>query len=700
MLNQYDIEYIIKCLKDGHSIPSEYKYSLFPTVQKEYELVYAGKIRKEDVLSDTDEIANVPLQIEKTYNGTEHPSSNSWKNLLIFGDNLQILKTIYYDRDPIIANNIKGKIKLVYIDPPFGTGDEYDGNKGQSAYSAKRKGADFVEFLRRRLILLREIMADDGVIFVRLDYHFGHYIKVIMDEVFGKNNFRNEIIINRFKRQLRNLNQFNHATDVLYFYSKSENYEFNEITRSRICSFCGADKEPEWRGMHSPGLRQPPERSILGKIYYPPKGRHWSYTQEKINALLDEGRIRIDENTSYTNIFGEKVNGCPEYYQTDEIPVDSNWTDLKGYVFASSYPTENPEELLKRVIECCTQEGDLVMDCFAGSGTTLAVAEKLNRRWIGCDIGKLSMYTIQKRLLEIAKSKDLYNPKRKYKLDAKAFSVITAGLYDLGKVFSLSEDKYKAFVKNLFDIEDVDKKDINGVSIDGEKRGYFVKIYPYWDEEMRRADVDAEYLQDLHRHIGERIRSRFYIVVPANSVAFVNDYYEIDGIKYYFLKIPYQVIKELHNQNFKKIMQPQSKGQINDLDEAVGFHFIRQPDVETSLQAFDGEPCIILKKFLSDYSVDETGKEIENFESLSMVLIDNDFDGSFIMKDYYFSKDLISLSKKKSSTLKDIDDDIRSQLKKAKIINIPIKKPGKKIAVIYIDIYGNEFKEEFSMEGN
>ncbi|MGI6768756.1 MAG: DNA methyltransferase [Bacilli bacterium] len=163
-------------------------------------------MRKEDILSDTDEISNVPLQIKKTYNGDEHPSAlEDWKNLLIFGDNLQVLETIYYDKDPIIANKIKGKVKLVYIDPPFGTGDEYDGNKGQSAYSAKRKGADFVEFLRRRLILLREVMADDGVIFVRLDYHFGHYIKVIMDEVFGKNNFRNEIIINRFKRQLRNL---------------------------------------------------------------------------------------------------------------------------------------------------------------------------------------------------------------------------------------------------------------------------------------------------------------------------------------------------------------------------------------------------------------------------------------------------------------------------------------------------------------
>jgi len=698
LLNQYDIDYIIKCLKDGQSIPGEYKYSLFPTIQIEYELTYAGKMRKEDILSDTDEISNVPLQIEKTYNGDEHPSSNDdWKNLLVFGDNLQVLKTIYYDKDPIIAKKIKNKIKLVYIDPPFGTGDKYDGNKGQSAYSAKRKGADLVEFLRRRLILLREVMADDGVIFVRMDYHFGHYIKIIMDEVFGKNNLKNEIVINRVKRSLRNLTRFNVSTESVFFYSKSSDYYFNNPETPRKCNFCGKEKEPIWDDLTSPGLRNPPERVIFGKTYLPRRGRHFTYTQEKINAFERQGRLRLNPDIPYYDLEGKKIEARPEYLQTDSIPIDNNWTDIKGYAFANKYPTENSEELLKRVIESCTQEGDLIMDCFAGSGTTLAVAEKLNRRWIGCDIGKLSMYTIQKRLLEISRSKDMANPKKEYKHNTKAFSVVTAGLYDLGKVFSLTEDKYKHFVKNLFDIEDIDKDNINGVPIDGEKRGYFVKIYPYWDEKMRNADVDSEYLHDLHRYIGDRIKSRFYIVAPANNVAFVNSYYEIDSIRYYFLKIPYQVIKELHNQDFKKIKQPQSQGQINDLDEAVGFHFIREPEVETALTNIDGNYYITLKKFMSDYNMDEKGKEINNFESLSMVLIDSDYSRDFIMKDYYFTKDLISKSKKSSTLHKNISDDVRKELKNANIINIPIKNPGKKVLAIYIDIYGNEFKEEFSV---
>lgn len=700
MLNSYDIEYIIECLKTGQSIPAEYKHVLFPTIQKEYELVYAGKMRKEDVLSDTDEIVNVPLQIERTFNGEAHQTAkDGWKNLLIFGDNLQILKTIYYDKDNLIKDKVKGKIKLVYIDPPFGTGDEYDGNQGQNGYSAKRKGAEFVEFLRRRLILIREVMADDAIIFVRLDYHFGHYVKVVLDEIFGKENLRNEIIINRVKKQLRGLRKYNQSTESLFFYTKNSDYYFKEFNINRVCQFCGSLLNPVWRSMDSPELRNPPERVFFGKTYLPPAGRHWSYKQVKIDSFIKSGRIKIDENSTYIDLEGNKVVGSPKILQTEEIPIDNNWTDIKGYALSTIYPTENSEELLYRVIECCSKEGDLVFDCFAGSGTTLAVAEKMNRRWIGCDIGKLSLYTIQKRLLEISNSKDVISNK-KYKKSTKAFSVVSAGLYDLNKVFSLTKERYVSFVNNLFDIEEVKKKDINGISIDGEKKGFYVKIYPYWDGALRDADVDEDYLLNLHNNIGNRIKERFYIIAPANNVAFINDYYEIDSIKYYFLKIPYQIINELHNLNFKKIRQPQSTNQINDLEEAVGFHFIRQPEVITKVQWIDGLPFICLNKFMSDYSFDEKGNELGNFESLAMVLIDNnpssDNENEFIMSDFYFAKDLISITKKQIVNLD--EDEIKSNLKKVNQILIPVKPVKKQIRAIYIDIYGNEFCETLSME--
>jgi site-specific DNA-methyltransferase (adenine-specific)/adenine-specific DNA-methyltransferase len=222
------------------------------------------------------------------------------------------------------------------------------------------------------------------------------------------------------------------------------------------------------------------------------------------------------------------------------------------------------------------------MDVFAGSGTTLAVAEKLSRRWIGCDIGKLSIYTIQKRLLGIDQSKDLENPKQKYSKPSKSFAVVTSGLYDLGKIFDLQKDEYVNFVKDLFEIEEAKRKTVGGVEIDGKKRDYLVKIFPYW--EFKNTSVDEKYLRELHKNIGQKIGDRFYIIAPANNVDFISDYHQIDNVRYYFLKVPYQVIKELHKVQFKKLRQPQSKNQINDLDEAIGFHFVRQPEVKSEMK--------------------------------------------------------------------------------------------------------------------
>jgi len=136
------------------------------------------------------------------------------------------LKTCYADKDALLKGKVKGKVKLIYIDPPFGTGDQYDGNRGQSAYQAKRKSADFVELLRRRLIVAKELLADNGSIFVRQDYHFGHYIKLVLDEVFGKEHFRNEIIVNRIKKNTvlsQRQKAYPAATDTMYFYASFPN---------------------------------------------------------------------------------------------------------------------------------------------------------------------------------------------------------------------------------------------------------------------------------------------------------------------------------------------------------------------------------------------------------------------------------------------------------------------------------------------
>ena len=626
-LNKNDIEFLVDCLKNKKEIPFEYKYALFPTKQKEYELVYAGKMRKEDILADNEEAKAVPLQVEKIFNGKKYPLySKDWHNLLVFGDNLQILKTFYKNEDFLIKNKIKGKVKLIYIDPPFATESDFKSDKGQKAYSDKTKGAEFVEFLRKRLIVARELLADDGSIFVHLDWKKAHYIKLVLDEIFKENNFRNEIIW-RYGKMANASKQFMKNHDSILFYSKTENTIFKNV---KIV----LDKP----------IKRLAREVVDGKLK---------------NARDEKGNIK--------------------YIHVIERTIDDVWDDISRTMPASTefidYPTQKPEQLIRRVIEATTNEGDLVMDFFCGSGTTLAVAEKLNRRWIGCDIGKLAIYTTQKRLLEIKQSKDLENPKKKYNKPAKSFGVVASGLYDLGKIFALKKDKYICFVKDLFEIEEISKKQISGVEIDGKKRGFYTKIFPYWD--FKNTSVDKKYLQELHKNIGKKIDGRFYIIAPVNNVDFISDYYQIDNVHYYFLKVPYQIIKELHKVQFKKFRQPQSKKNINDLDEAIGFHFIRQPEVKSEIKKLKDKVILRIKKFKSAYAQDETGEKLKNFKSLAMVLVDKNYKGDeFMMDDYYFVEDIANNKYK---------------------IEFPKKSCGKNIMAIYIDIYGNEFREVFKI---
>lgn len=686
-LNEYDIQFLIDKLRKGEPIPDDYKYKLFPTKQKEYELVYAGKMRKEDILANEDGVFPVPLQVEKVFNGEEYPAGDKdWRNMIVFGDNLQFLKTVCENKAPLIKDKVKGKVKLINIDPPFGTGDEYDAKKGQSAYSAKRKGADFVEFVRRRLILLREVLADDGVIFVRMDYHFSHYIKLALDEVFGRQFFQNEFIVNRIKKNVTRQGRQSvpTATDSIFLYFKSD-------ASALINVFKQISKKPGyWHALDSAGIRHPRERVFFGKVMLPPNGRHFTFTQTRIDEMIKLVTIRLNQ-----------TSGKPEYFvgPKDQIALDTNWTDISGYSFTTGYPTENSEDLLYRIISTSTKPGDLVLDVFAGSGSTLAVAEKLGRRWIACDIGKLSFYTMQKRILTIQDSKDLENPKKKYRKKARSFVTVNTGLYDLQKVFKLKNDDYINFVMNLFEVEPANKK-IGGIKIDGQKKdGYYAIIYPYW--EFKKASVDEEYLEDLHLNIGKKVGGRLYIIAPANYVDFISDYHEIDKTKYYFLKVPYQIIKELHKVQFKKFRQPQSKKNVNDLDDAIGFHFIRQPEVESRIVKKSGNMEIHITKFLSNYLEEETDSELKNFESLAMALLDNDYnDREFVMDEFYFAEDLLPKKKKTEKEDEQNEDEIKEDLKRLDRLVIPLNKEdcGDKIMVVYVDIYGNEFKEVLSVK--
>lgn len=676
-LNEYDIQFLIEKLQKGESIPEDYKYKLFPVKQKEYELVYAGKMRKEDILANEDGVFPVPLQVEKVFNGEEYPTGNNdWRNMIVFGDNLQFLKTIYENKDALIKDKVKGKVKLIYIDPPFATESDFKAGQGQIAYSDKKRGADFIEFLRRRLILAKSLLSSDGSIYVHVDFRKGHYIKIVLDELLKEFEFA-EIM---WVCGLMGSGKFYpKAHETIYCY-KGPNAIFNPPNRlglsQRIIKALQKDKQGWFytRGRESSG------GSNYLKSYI---SDNPNLTKEEVIALANVNRPQQawsvwigKEELAFT--FNDYPVGTYAY-----TPQDS-W----------GYPTQKPELLLKRIIEASSSKGDLVMDFFAGSGTTLAVSERLGRRWIVCDIGKLAFYTMQKRILSIENSKDLEKPKKKYNKKAKSFITVNTGLYDLKKVFELKKDDYINFVTNLFEVEPINKK-ISGIKIDGQKKdGYYVLVYPYW--QFRNASVDKEYLEDLHSHIGSKIGERLYIIAPANYVDFISDYHEIGKTRYYFLKVPYQIIKELHKVQFKKFRQPQSKKNVNDLDDAVGFHFIRQPEVESRFIKNGKNTELQITKFLSNYLEEDTGMDLGNFESLAMVLIDKDYNGKeFVMDEFFFAEDLLP-EKKQDET----EDEIKKELKHLKKISIPLNKEdcGDKIMAVYVDIYGNEFKEVLSLK--
>jgi len=582
--------------------------------------------------------------------------------MLIFGDNLQALKYLKKLQD----EGKLEKIKLIYIDPPFGTGDIYDA-QGEPAYSAAMKGPKFVEFLRKRLIFLREILADDGSIYVRIDYHFGHYIKVIMDEIFGKNNFQAEIIINRFKKKS---DIYTTTTESLFFHSKNPIFIFNKLERPRQCTFCKRPIEPRWHHMTSSGEGKNPIK-IGERFFYPPKGQHWKYSQNNVDEMLKEGRIRINEKISYTDIKGNKIKGTPEYLEAEEQFLDNNWTDIPGYTFQWDYPTENSEELLERVIKASSNPGDLVLDCFAGSGTTGAVAEKLGRRWIMVDSSKLAIYTIIKRLHNL--KKEIGN--KGEPLQPKPFVLYNAGLYeDHDYILKMGEENFKKFALELFQAEPKDFE-INGLKMDGVLLNSPVKVF------SQKGYLTEEYIDQLHENVGDYIKARMFIIAPAGRVYFLQDYIEKDGIRYYILRIPYSIIDELHKRTFERPSQPTSAKDINQIIEQVGFDFIHPPNVKAEYYRRMPKDKLIEEELIieiKEFEAIQRAKEPEKFkdpnkdpkEALSMVLIDKDYNGKFFnMTNYFFAEDI------KKEDYK---------------VRIPATNLGQKVCIIYLDIFGNE----------
>ena len=278
---------------------------------------------------------------------------------LIKSENYQALNTI--------LPKFKEKVQTIYIDPPFNLA-----SSDQFLYRTNYKDANWATLLENRLKFSKDILKNSGSIFVRCDHNGNHIVKFLLDEIFEKDNFRNEMILKKTagmpKRETKNMEM---ETEYLLYYANNyESLYFNQLWE---------DREPKWMPVMIKFNRGGPTgKPIIYKDnkYFPPDGYSWAIGNEIAQNLFKLGRMRI-------------VNGKPQIL-IDKRTVGSNWTDIPGYSSPSrwGFSTENHEKLLKRTIETASQKKELIMDFFLGSGTTTAVAHKLGRKWIGIEMGK------------------------------------------------------------------------------------------------------------------------------------------------------------------------------------------------------------------------------------------------------------------------------------------------------------------------
>ena len=645
---------IIELLKKDEMLSSEWASVLFPNQRRECELVYEGKAREEDILAET---MAVPLQQTRIFGD----NGDGWHNKLIFGDNLQVMKSLLEDKNNGTLCNANGTpgIKLVYIDPPFSTNKEMQGKGGTQAYQDKLAGGQFLEFLRKRLILIRELLSDDGSVYIHLDWRMNSYVRVLMDEVFGKGNFRNEIVVSRIKKNISERaksKSLNIDVDNILFFSKSNN---SRVVLPKIES----NKEPRWHAFDAPGVRQTMNYELFGTR--PPEGRHWMYSQDKAEKLVENGQLRLNPRTRK-----------PEYLVTKSFDVKgTNWSDLTAYSFKNNYPTEKNESLLERIIKASSSEGDIVADFFLGSGTTAVVAEKLGRRWIGTDCGKLAIYVSQKRMLNLRKKVG----NRGAHLQPKTFALFNAGLYELKKLADEPRENWRRFVLQLFQCREFPHK-FSGIQMDGKLRGKSVLVYN--PHNMNKGElITEETIQELHANVGKAVGTHMFLIAPAMSFGFFQDYIDHDDVRYYALRIPYSIINELHRRDFIALRQPENKTAVNEIVESVGFDFNRSPILlftvgikKTNGNAID-QAFIKIETFKSDSSIPKASGASGNRESLSMLMLDYGYDstkGVFEFDSVFYAD---ALSKNSWTAF------------------FSCELLGKSVMAIFVDIYGNEARE-------
>ena len=514
-LTEQEQQEIIRFIEADKPLPDKYRFLLFED-KREVELVWNGK---------TNEICNIVLPFQTIEQvdepRAEKPSEDNmqlalfdtrgrqrkgWTNKLIWGDNKLVLSSL--KNGPLRKEiEAQGGLKLIYIDPPFDVGADFsmDIEIGDETFTkdpnileeiAYRdtwgKGADsFIAMIYERLILMRDLLAEDGCIYVHCDWRVNSLIRLGMDEVFGQRSFINEISWKRYAAHSLSVSGYDAITDTILLYAKNAsavtfNIQYGDASEGELSKrFPHKEKETGRIYQHaalekSSNSSSRGEARIIGaRTVISDIG--WIWTQETFDARLKDNPYLIhwtgNERPRY-KIYADEYAGSP---------LGDIWTDI-NYLSAGdsqrlNYPTQKPEALLARIIKTSSNEGDLIADFFCGSGTTAAVAEKLGRKWIATDLGKFAIHTTRKRMIGV---------QRQLKADGKdyrAFEILNLGKYErqhyIGVNPNLREaeqqkqsvEREKAFIDLILHAYTAEKTE-GFVSFQGKKAGRLVAIGP------------------------------------------------------------------------------------------------------------------------------------------------------------------------------------------------------------------------------
>lgn len=442
---------LIKDLLDrGEPLPDDYRFRLFKE-PREAELIWPGKTHEvtQAVLpfQSIEQIDEPRVEAEHAYGGDDLFSVGrggrqigGWSNKLIWGDNKLVLSSL---KGGPLRKQIEdaGGLKLVYIDPPFDVGADFsfDISVGDHEFTKSpsviediayrdtwgRGSASYFSMFRERVYQIRDLMADDASLYVHLGWQVTHGCKLVLDEIF-RGGFQSEIVWRRTNAHNYKSSGFPRATESILYYTKGRptfNEKFTEYGDAQMSRYKKDEAGRLYTGRDLTFSGRNPNRQFTWRGATPPANRSWGSSEEQLERLWADGLILLKQDGT------PRLDGLKTYLdETRGNPLSNLWQDIDRVGNTSAervdYATQKPEALLQRIVEISSEPGDLVADFFCGSGTTLAVAEKLNRRWLGADLGRFAIHTSRKRLIGV--QRELKAEGRPY----RSFEILNLGKYE------------------------------------------------------------------------------------------------------------------------------------------------------------------------------------------------------------------------------------------------------------------------------